>query len=400
MKTCRHFAVVALFAGLAVAFTNGACACPGGCCATKLTLAEKVALVDVLLLAERINGDEQTKQTFFVIQHLLRGQSDELNVGDMVIVPSFLKKNRTGQHLLLGTKGQPGQLNWQSFGILTESAMKYALEAPSPDFAPSQRLPYFLGFLETRDPLIAEDAYLELQSVDWNDLLACTAQFPRDKLREWLRNPKTNPKRLGTYAMLLGICGNKSDAEFLLAHVQQPTNDFRLGVEGYAIGYLWRTGEKGLAILEELKLRPKDGPFSERYAAMQAIRFVVEHGQERISRERACESMHLLLEDPELADLVISDLARWDDWSVQDRLMSLYGQGEYDHRSIKKAIVRYLLKAAKVQPPKADERKEDGQNSKADDLAASVLQAQSSLKKLREQDPKTVNEAERFFFLQ
>ncbi len=402
MNARQLLAVVTLFAVLVVAFTNEAGACPGGCCVSRMTLAEQSVLADVVLLAERVSGDEQAKQTFFVIRQFLRGEPEELNVGDMVSVSRFVKKDHFGQHLLLGNKAQQGLWAWGSLGVMTEAALSYILDAPSPQFAPPQRLPYFLRFLESSDSLIAEDAFFELESAEWNDLLACTSQLPRDKLREWLRNPNIEPKRLGLYAMLLGICGNRSDAEFLLAHIQQPTDYFRLGIEGFHIGYLWRMGEKGLAVLEKHRLCQKKLPFSERYAVFQAVRFMVAHGQDRLSRDRACESLHLLLEEPELADLVINDLARWEDWSVQDRLMSLYGQGEYDNRPTKRAIVRYLLKAAKVQPPKADEQKQDdptAKNSKPEDLASSALQAQASLETLREKDPKTVQEAERFFLL-
>lgn len=379
----RRLLVVALSAVLVVAFKDGVGACPGGfCCTYKTSLADQLAQAEVVVLAKQINANEQAKQTSFVIQQFLRGKSEELNVGDVVIVQRVLKEDRSGLHLLLGNEEQPGVLAWGSLGAMSETALAYMLAAPSPELARSQRLPYFLRFLESSDPTIAEDAFLELNSAVWTDYLACLPQLPRDKLREWLRNTETNPARLGLYAQLLGICGNKSDADFLLSHIRQPTDDFRLGIEGYSIGYLWRTGEKGLAVLEEVRLCRKELPFSERYAVMQAIRFMVAHGEDRISRERACESLRLLLEEPELADLVINDLARWKDWSVQDRVMSLYGQGAYDNRSIKRAIVRYLLNAERALPPKA------------------VLQVQVNLEILREKDPKTVKEAERFFFLQ
>ena len=115
--------------------------------------------------------------------------------------------------------------------------------------------------------------------------------------------------------------------------------------------------------------------------------------------------------------------------------MSLYGEGDYNIPSIKRAIVRYLLTAAKVNPPKANPPKgddpkktditvaanspkpeelpattksdlpkgDDPKNSdsaKPIELPAHVLQARASLETLREKDPKTVKDAERFFFLQ
>jgi len=126
-------------------------------------------------------------------------------------------------------------------------------------------------------------------------------------------------------------------------------------------------------------------PFSETYAAMQALRFMWTYG-ERIDKERLRESMRILLDRPELADLVIADLARWEDWSIIDRLMSLYDAEEYGIPSIKRAIVRYMLVASKNKP-------EEGA------AADHVKKAQKYLDTLRKTDPKTVKQAERFFFV-
>jgi hypothetical protein len=162
------------------------------------------------------------------------------------------------------------------------------------------------------------------------------------------------------------------------------------------------TGADGLDMIDQAKLKAKQPKFSEVYAAMQALRFMWDNGHGRIEKERLRQSLRELLDRPELADLVIADLSRWEDWSVQDRLMKMYGQGEYDVPSIKRAIVRYLLTAAKVAPPKTDDTKDKSSiaATKPEELPTHVLKARANLDKLREQDPKTVKDAERFFFLQ
>ena len=90
--------------------------------------------------------------------------------------------------------------------------------------------------------------------------------------------------------------------------------------------------------------------------------------------------MRGLLDRPELADLVIADLARWEDWSVMDRLMKAYGKGEYSQLGVKRAIVRYMLAAAKANGQQAE-------------------QANANLAKLRQQDPALVKAAERYFLV-
>jgi hypothetical protein len=94
--------------------------------------------------------------------------------------------------------------------------------------------------------------------------------------------------------------------------------------------------------------------------------------------------MRLLLDRPEIADLVIADLGRWKDWSVQDRLMELYGEDDYNIPYIKRAIVRYLLASC------SDENVMPRSHS---------FQAKAHLEALRRVDPIIVKQAEQFFNL-
>ena len=68
--------------------------------------------------------------------------------------------------------------------------------------------------------------------------------------------------------------------------------------------------------------------------------------------------------------------------------MKLYGQGEYNFPSIRRAIVRYLLVCSKQTPVK-------GENEAI--VAKQVQQAVQHLDQLRQLDPKIVSDAERFF---
>jgi hypothetical protein len=205
---------------------------------------------------------------------------------------------------------------------------------------------------------------------------------------------------------MLGLCGEEADAIAMKAKIVEPTKDFRLGIDGVMAGYLLLTGEKGVDLIDRMKLehtfvvdesgkpvlddkgKKQAMPFSETYAAMQALRFLWTYGDERIPKPRLRKSMRLLLDRSELADLVIADLARWKDWSVQTRLMELYGAKAYDIPSIKRAIVRYMLVSTKDKPK--DAMKDP----------AHVTTGEKYLAALRLKDPKTVKDAERFFFLQ
>ena len=55
--------------------------------------------------------------------------------------------------------------------------------------------------------------------------------------------------------------------------------------------------------------------------------------------------MRLLLDNPDFADQVIPDLARWEDWSVLDRLIEMYKQGD-EKSYIRQPVVAYLTVAS------------------------------------------------------
>ena len=143
-------------------------------------------------------------------------------------------------------------------------------------------------------------------------------------------------------------------------------------------GYLIITGEEGLKVLEDEKMKKKtfvdkDGeeqklPFSEVYATMQTLRFLWTYEPDRIPKSRLKQSMRTLLDRPELADLVIADLARWKDWEVQEQLMAMYDEEDFDIPSIKRAIVRYMFYCSKdtIEPAEESSGKvEEGETNQS-----------------------------------
>src|SRR5262249_9810550 len=259
--------------------------------------------------------------------------------------------------LLFGSRTKGDGLEWGSPLDVTEQSYKYIVEAPPADAKPEKRLAYHLQFLENPERMIADDAYAEFANAPYKDILPLSKQFPRESLRKWVVSPDVPATRLGLYGLMLGLCGNDEDAVLMEAKITETTEGFRLGIEGLMGGYLLLTGDKGLETIEASKLQSKEVPFSEPDAAMQALRFLWTYGSGRIPAERLRMSMRLLLDRPEVSDLVIADLARWKDWSVQARLMELYGAEEYNIPSIKRAIIRYMIASTKDVPAGGGEEK-------------------------------------------
>ena len=390
-------------------------ACPF-CNAPSLTLTEQLAGADAAILVKWIGGTPanptNTGTTEFEVEEVVhQHKSGQLEKGMKLNLIRYRLGKSGDLFLLLGTLG--GEvLDWGSPLEVSRLGFEYMKLSPKPDQPAAQRLPYFLKYLEHSDRLIGDDAFGEFANASYADVVLLAKDLPREKLRGWLTDKETSAGRLGLYGMMLGLCGTADDVTLMEHKILEVTEDFRLGIDGVMGGYLLLTGETGLTVLEEQKLKDKNAPFSETYAAMQALRFMWQYGGNRISLERLRQSMRILLDRPELADLVIADLSRMKDWSQMDRLMTLYDDEAYNVPSIKRAVVRFLLAGTKDTGEKKDENtKKAGAEPPLKEvptatigsatavLPAHVGHALECLATLEKKDPKTVNEAKRFFLL-
>jgi hypothetical protein len=426
---------------LAVA-ASPALSCPF-CTAPSLTLAEQVSQADAVVLVQWVEGEKATEttagKTVYEIKQVTRNHKDSLKAGDRITLPRYRASQVGDLFLLMGSKGV--EIEWGSPLEITETSFAYITQAPAPEVPTSKRLEYYVQFLEYPDQLMANDAYGEFANAPYQDIVAISSKFPREKIRQWIADPETPATRMGLYGLLIGLCGNDEDAALVEKKITEKTEEFRLGIDGLMSGYLMLKGAKGLDLIDETKLANRDVPFSETYSAMQALRFMWKYADGRIEKERLMQSMRTLLDRPELADLVIADLARWNDWSIQDRLMTIYlgtmagpesskssgksideffaavtaekekkdaaGEVEpvaktgdqpeeeanpYNIPSIKRAIIRYMLVGSKDVP-------EEAVSGEKSEVSAHVTAGLKYVDMLRKLDPKTVASAERFFFL-
>ncbi len=385
-------AIAAILLIVSLVSANIARSCPF-CSAPSLTLSEQVAQSDAVALVHWVEGtmpkDQDPGKTVYEVVQVEKTPAGVVKKDSRVTLARYRTGKPGDLFLLMGTRGvKEGSIDWASPMEVTDTSFQYIAQAPSPEAPVKERLAYFLKFLEFSDPIVATDAYAEFANAPYKEIAPLADKFSRESLRKWVSSSDTSPGRLGLYGLMLGLCGNQEDAAFMEQKILEPTQEFRLGIDGVMSGYLLLTREKGLDRIDERKLQDKKAPFSETYAAMQALRFLWTYEPDRIPKERLRASMRILLERPELADLVIADLSRWGDWSIQDRLMEMYNQKEYNIPSIKRSIVRYMLQSTKV------DASEQGAEP-----PAHVVAGKKHLEELRTADPKTVKEAERFFFL-
>jgi len=311
----------------------------------------------------------------------------------MVNVALRSQSDEASQWLVMGNY-DPAVPDWETVTTVSPALIEFLKAAPDLETDPEALVQHLVRHLEHDDPLVAAAAFDALEYAFPQPYIttlssqSVAAILPRDKLRELVQNPEKSTLRLGLYGVMLGFCGNDEDVKLMEQRVVETgDNDYRLGIEGVMAGYLLLTGERGLATIDNTKLEDEKAPFGESYAALQALRFMWQYGDGKIPPERLKQSLRLLLARPALADVVIADLARWKDWAVMEDLMKLYGEGEYNVPSIKRAIIRYMFAAMKDVPMDAKE---------TDPLPAHAAAAKKHLETLRAQDPKLVKDVKRF----
>jgi hypothetical protein len=318
-----------------------------------LTLRERIAEWDTVVFGEFLSsiepaGKKGLRDGRYRILHLAK-PTKAAEVGQIVIV-TFGGSRIAGERAMLTRhKG-----DWRvASPPISRVCFDYAMAAPDPDEEDSKRVPYFLRHLNSSDRQISDDAFVELERAEFRFVVASSKLIPREFVAARLRDEATNKHRVGPYGVMLGLAGNESDRELLRGIMERaPREDdpYPLGHDGIAGGYLLLAGAEGLDRVEEIWVKDPEVSFWRTYSAMQAIRFMWRYGEGRISRPRLRESMRLFLDLPELADLAIADLARWEDWSLHDRLLAMSHNPESDKARIKRAIVRYMSVSALVPP--------------------------------------------------
>ena len=323
----QRFFSMTLIGLLTLGLLQTALACPF-CEAPSLTLTEQLNQSDVAVLVQWVSARPANREegipgaTTYEVVQIVHDSSGALEREAKVTLDRDRAAQKGDLFVLLGTQGT--RIEWSSPLEVSETSFEYMRQAPTQETAAQDRLEYFLQFLEYPDPLIANDAYAEFANAPYKDFVPLADRMPREQLRQWLTDPSIPATRMGLYGLMLGLAGDETDAELMRAKIVEQTEDFRLGVDGIMAGYLLLTKESGLEVIDEFKLRNSDVPFSETYAAMQALNFMWEFAPDRIKKKRLKESMRILLDRPTIADIVIAHLARWKDWEVQDRLLKLY----------------------------------------------------------------------------
>ena len=353
-----------------------------------VTFLEYFKSVDVAVIARGLNPvaaaapPTTPELARYEIIHILKDKSGKRRTGEEVKLAH--RPHLRSEQLVLLTASASPELTWSRPIDVIASTAEYMANCPTG--TAQERLSYMADFLDSPNVTIASDAQQEFRSAPTKDLVAIKARLPLDTLRAWLDDTSPASDRVGLAAQMLGYCGTTADADRMRTRILAAPQEYQHGLSDFMVGYLLLTGDEGLQFLNDQVLTMPSPTFSRRYAVLQALRFAWER-DDLFSRDKVGSMMRKFLEYPELADLAIVELIRWEDWSVTSRLFELYGtlNDEQTTTSTKRAIIRYSLQAEESQPKTAPEP-----------VLPHVAEARKFLKDIRQRDPELVRGVEDF----
>ncbi|MFC1758527.1 hypothetical protein ACFL2H_07130 [Planctomycetota bacterium] len=339
----RHAFLTAaiVFSIVAATLNKAAVACPF-CTAVSQTFSEEFESMDVVVLANVIDIPESddenaTPKATFEIVEVIKGEK-WATVGEKIVQTYYGDGNKDRTYLLSAT--DPPSLMWSSPLGLSDIARAYVKKLPSLPKDPA-RLEFFQDYLEHEDEMLARDAYDEFAKMPYAGVIALKDKMKHDHLIGWIKNTDVPATRRRLYFTMLGICGKPTDIKMLEAMMESGDRKEKAGLDAMLACYLTLTGEKGLGKVDELFLKNKKAEYADTYSAIMAIRF---HGSESdvIERDKLVFSLRHILERPNLADLVIPDLARWEDWDVMPRLVELFINADEKSSWVRVPVINYL----------------------------------------------------------
>jgi len=380
--TARPGVVFLSFVLIAGSATGAAHACPF-CTAQSQTFSEEMESMDAVVIARLVAppapidaanpNDAVSKAKFEVVEALkgtglspVKSKLQALYYGDAQVGRMFLIMG-----VVEGADDVRSEVVWSSPIAVSPRSREYLSKLSKLPKSGADRLEFFQSHLEDKEEILARDAYDEFAKAPYEQVQELKAKMNHDQLVAWIKDADIPASRRRLYLTMLGVCGTDDDVPMLVSMLKSEDKKNKAGLDALIACYLTLKGPEGVPLVEDLFLKNKKAEYADTYAAIMALRF---HGTESnvVPVKRIVEAMRCMLERPELADLVIPDLARWEDWESLDRLVELFRTADEKSSWVRTPVVNFVR-------------------------ACPLPEAKEKLKELEKIDPAAVKRANAFF---
>ncbi len=322
-----------------------AAVCPF-CNALSLTMTEQIRAEDIAVFArlkrmpEPVEdpGTDQLPKAMFEVVSVIKGK-DWVEPG-MEFRALIVGAYDIGQNfMVLGSN--PPTVKWSMPMKSTPRVIEYVSTLGSLPDVGADRLAFFQQYFEDEESVLAFDAYDEFASASYEDMIALKDRMDREQLVEWIRDRETLINRRRLYLIMLGICGSEADIPMLETFICSEDRLDRAGFDALSTCYLTLAGEPGVDLLEERFLINKDADYGDTSAVISALQFINDD-TDLIPKERIVVAFRHLLDRPKIADSVIRDLGRMEDWTVMEKLVQMFKDADDNSNWLRTPVINYL----------------------------------------------------------
>jgi hypothetical protein len=315
-----------------------------------MTFADQIKSNDVVVIArlleiaEPIDDPEaELPKSLFEISDVIKGQ-DTVREGMQfrsLLVGKYPLGNR---FLVMGV--DPPNVAWSTPMKASDRVVTYLKSIQGLPPSGPKRLAFFQQYFEDEEPVLAFDAYDEFALAPYSDILAMKDLMNRQQLLKWINDPDTSTNRRRLYFTMLGVCGQPEDIELLETFIRSGDRKKQAGLDALIAAYLTLKKEAGLPLIVDTFLRDKEMEYVDTLAAVSALRF---HATEvdHLPRTHIADALRTLLDRPNIADMIIPDLARWEDWSVMERLVKMFKEADEESSWVRVSVATYLQSCPK-----------------------------------------------------
>lgn len=270
-----------------------------------------------------------------------------------------------------GKDDAKSQLVWSTPIGISARSREYLSKLVKLPKAGAERLEFFQAHLEDKEEILARDAYDEFAKAPYDAVKDLKPKMDHDQLVKWIKDVDIPASRRRLYLTMLGVCGTDDDLPMLAEMLKSEERRYKSGLDALIACYLTLKGPEGMPLIEDLFLKNQKSEYPDTYAAIMALRF---HGTESdvIPQKRIVLALRHILDRPQIADLVIPDLARWEDWESLDKLVELYRNADEKSIFVRPPVVMFVR-------------------------ACPLPEAKEKMKELEKIDPAAVKRANTFF---
>ena len=134
-------------------------------------------------------------------------------------------------------------------------------------------LAYYFQYLDSPDPTVAADAFLEFAKTPDAELSRAAKKFAPAKLRKMLKDPATPPERIGVLAYLLGASGGPEDAALLSELIARRDDQPQRALSGLLAGLLELQPRTGWDLARRILEDPRQ-QITRKIAVLGTMRFM------------------------------------------------------------------------------------------------------------------------------